>query len=74
MCRQDELECLKVLLVHWIKHNHTHQEGYQEWIEKCKEYDLMEVAEEIEKAVEMFSKAGECLESALRSYAKANID
>jgi len=72
--RQNELEALKVLLAHWIKHNQAHAEGFQEWIEKCEQYNLPEVAQEIEKAVELLKKAGECLGQAQKNYAKANID
>jgi len=72
--RESELEALKVLLAHWIKHNRSHVEGYQEWIDKCGEYDLPEIADEIVKAVEYFNKAGQCLEQAQKNYAKANVD
>lgn len=72
--KENELEALKVLLAHWIKHNQAHAEGFEEWIEKCEHYGLLEVAGEIDKAVEFLGKAGECLVQAQRNYAKAHLD
>ena len=29
---------LNILLVHWVNHNESHEEGFREWVEKAKEY------------------------------------
>lgn len=52
---------LGVLLVHWINHNKTHQEGFLEWVEKANNMDKPEVANSIKKAVEFMDKANEML-------------
>lgn len=71
---QSELEALKVLLTHWIKHNRSHEEGFREWEEKAKEYNLPDVAEQIGKAANLLLEVENCLVQAQRNYAKANID
>ena len=43
---------LKILLVHWVNHNESHEEGFREWVEKAKD---------IEKAIEYLQKANEML-------------
>ena len=36
---------LKILLVHWINHNETHEEGFREWVEKARAIGKEETAE-----------------------------
>ncbi|AOY76417.1 zinc transporter [Clostridium formicaceticum] len=57
---QDE-KTLRVLLVHWINHNRTHQDSFLEWVDKAKNMEKEEVAVHIQKAVEFMEKANEML-------------
>lgn len=52
---------LKILLLHWINHNETHEEGFREWVEKAREIGKEETANHIEKAIEYMQKANEML-------------
>lgn len=72
--KESELEALKVLLAHWIKHNRSHEEGFREWVEKAQEFGLPQVGEEIKKAADLLLQVEERLIEAQRNYAKANLD
>ncbi|SDK76985.1 zinc transporter [Natronincola ferrireducens] len=52
---------LRVLLVHWINHNKSHQDNFLEWVEKSKKMEKPEVADYIKKAVDFMDKANEML-------------
>lgn len=52
---------LRVLLVHWINHNKTHQDNFLEWVGKCEKMQKEEVGDYIKKAVEFMDKANEML-------------
>lgn len=52
---------LNILLVHWVNHNESHEEGFKEWVEKAKNIGKNETAEYIEKAIEYMQKANEML-------------
>ncbi|RDY24158.1 hypothetical protein CHF27_004900 [Romboutsia maritimum] len=52
---------LKILLVHWVNHNESHQEGFNEWVEKARILGKEETASSIEKAIEYMQKANEML-------------
>lgn len=52
---------LKILLLHWVNHNETHEEGFREWVEKAREIGKEETANHIEKAIEYMQKANEML-------------
>ena len=52
---------LNILLVHWVNHNQSHEESFQEWVEKAKAMGKTETAECIEKAIEYMQKANEML-------------
>ncbi|ABR48194.1 periplasmic zinc transporter/adhesin B precursor [Alkaliphilus metalliredigens QYMF] len=56
-----EEKTLRVLLVHWINHNKSHQDNFLEWVEKSKKMDKPQVADHIEKAVAFMEKANEML-------------
>ena len=40
---------LNILLVHWVNHNQSHEEGFREWVEKAIEY--------MQKANDMLTEA-----------------
>lgn len=52
---------LKILLVHWINHNESHEEGFREWVEKARAIGKGETADYIEKAIECMKQANEML-------------
>ncbi|SHH25144.1 hypothetical protein [Tepidibacter thalassicus] len=52
---------LRVLLVHWVNHNQSHEESFREWVEKSKEMGKEEVSSYIEKAIEYMQKANDML-------------
>ncbi len=52
---------LNILLVHWVNHNQSHEEGFREWVNKAKEMGKEETAEYIEKAIECMQQANEML-------------
>ena len=52
---------LNILLVHWVNHNESHEEGFREWVSKAKEMGKEETAEYIEKAIEYMQQANEML-------------
>lgn len=52
---------LKILLVHWVNHNESHEEGFIEWVEKARAIGKEETANNIEKAIEYIRKANEML-------------
>lgn len=52
---------LKILLVHWINHNESHEEGFREWVEKARAIGKSDTADYIEKAIESMKQANEML-------------
>ena len=58
---------LNILLVHWVNHNQSHEESFQEWVEKAKAMGKTETATCIEKAIEYMNKANEMLVEAKKS-------
>lgn len=59
--RDKEIETLRILLVHWIEHNDSHEEGFREWVTKARELGKEEVANYIEKAADALKSASEAL-------------
>ena len=56
--KQDkDKKMLNILLVHWVNHNESHQEGYKEWVDKAREMGKIEAAQCIEKAIEYMEEA-----------------
>ena len=58
---------LNILLVHWVNHTQSHEESFQEWVEKAKAMGKTETATCIEKAIEYMNKANEMLMEAKKS-------
>lgn len=52
---------LKILLVHWVNHNESHEEGFKEWVVKARNIGKDGTADSIEKAIEYLQKANEML-------------
>ena len=58
---------LKILLVHWVNHNESHEEGVKEWVEKARAIGKNDTADSIEKAIEYLQKANEMLVEAKKN-------
>ena len=58
---------LKILLVHWVNHNESHEEGFKEWVEKARAIGKNDTADSIEKAIEYLQKANEMLVEAKKN-------
>lgn len=52
---------LKILLDHWVEHNKSHEDNFNEWVEKCKLMNKEETARYIVEATEFMEKANEML-------------
>lgn len=52
---------LNILLVHWVNHNESHEEGFREWAEKAREMGKEETAKNIEQAIDYLKKSNEML-------------
>lgn len=61
---EKQQKTLKILLSHWIEHNKSHEEGFEEWIDKCGNMGKEEVGKYIEKAVEYMKNADDMLKEA----------
>lgn len=58
---------LNILLVHWVNHNESHEEGFKEWVEKARGMGKEETANNIEQAIDYLRKANEMLLEAKRN-------
>lgn len=63
----NEKEKLRVLIPHWIEHNHEHAEEFRRWAGPASS-ELMAAAEAIARANESLSTALEKLGGALSSH------
>jgi hypothetical protein len=52
---------LKILLSHWVEHNKSHEDNFNEWVERCTLMHKKETAKCIVKAIEFMEKANEML-------------
>lgn len=60
-----DLEKLRILLPHWIEHNHSHAAEFGKWSEVAEKDGLPEVAQLINQAVSNLKEAGAALTEAL---------
>jgi hypothetical protein len=61
----EEMEKLKTILQHWIRHNESHFEEYKKWAEIASSAGLGNVSESILKAMEFIKLANEEFQKAL---------
>jgi|YelNatPaOPRAMG01_1025707.scaffolds.fasta_scaffold13689_1 inorganic pyrophosphatase len=61
----EEMEKLKTILQHWIRHNESHFEEYKKWAEIASSAGLGNVSESILKAMELIKLANEEFQKAL---------
>ena len=55
--RNKDILKLTKLLRHWADHNDSHKESFIKWRDIAKEYDLNEIVEKINQAIEMMDKS-----------------
>ena len=55
---------LKKMCQHWADHNISHKESFEKWRKIAQEMNLTEVAENLNKAMEMMDKCNEFLYAA----------
>jgi rubrerythrin len=62
----DEIDTAKIkhLLGHWIEHNESHSQSFEEWAEKIKTSGYKELAEEILQANKKMKECSDLLRSA----------
>ena len=53
------------LLPHWVEHNRAHLDTYRQWADKATQAGLVEVAKQLEAAIEAVQQANAALERAL---------
>ncbi len=63
----NDIKVLTALLPHWIEHNDSHVEGFEQWAAKAREHGLKETAADIEKAVKAMKEANSYLEDAKKN-------
>lgn len=61
----DDITKFEHLLLHWIEHNRSHEDGYLKWIERAKDAGRQDVAEEIQKSRKHSQEMSRCFEKAI---------
>ena len=56
---QTDVEKLSILLPHWLHHNHHHIQDQEQWIKKAEDAGLIEVADELRRALDYSTKANQ---------------
>ena len=56
---QTDIEKLSVLLPHWLHHNNHHIQDQEQWIKKSQDAGLIEVADELRRALDHYQKANQ---------------
>ncbi len=64
MNEMNELEKVRVMLPHWLEHNHGHGAEFSRWAEKLKN-GSPEIADLLHRAAQALKEAQSCLEAAL---------
>ena len=62
----DDVEKLKILLPHWMKHNDEHTKTYKDWAEKMSSLGKEELSEALKAIYQENQKLREFFEEALR--------
>ncbi len=62
----DERAKLRILLNYWIEHNKEHSQEFTEWADKVKESGETDAGEDMLQAAQEMDKASEILSQALR--------
>ena len=65
MSSNDTFRKIKILLGHWIEHNHDHAEEFRDWAERVKAIGNSAASDDIAQAAEKMETASELLSQAL---------
>lgn len=57
----NDMQKLKVLLAHWVEHNHEHAEAFHQWAQRAEEYGSGEVASRLQTAAQEMKSLNERL-------------
>lgn len=66
MTEKSNIEKLRILLPHWIEHNHSHGAEFEKWAQTMREEDQNEAAALIEKAIATMKDTDNILSEALQ--------
>jgi inorganic pyrophosphatase len=61
----EEIDKLKTILQHWMRHNENHFEEYKKWAQIASSAGLGDVSKSILKALELIKRANEEFQKAL---------
>jgi len=62
--QQTDIEKITILLPYWLKHNNDHIRDQEKWLKKAEKAGLIEVADEMGKAINYLKKANHHIEQA----------
>ncbi len=65
MADMNDLDKLRVMLPHWIEHNHGHGHEFKKWAAQLEQVGEAEVASHLENAVKALDAAQKYLEKAM---------
>jgi len=65
-----DVEKLKMLLPHWIRHNEEHKNEYKKWLERVKGNVSENIIESFEKVIELSEQSNKYLKSILDKMEK----
>jgi hypothetical protein len=62
----DEIERIKTLLCHWMKHNNEHAQIYRDWAERASSQGNQELSEILTRLSDETKKLNRLFEEAIR--------
>jgi len=65
MEKKTSMEKLRVLLPHWVEHNHQHREEFRKWAAQVREEGHPDLAELLDQAIGSMAATDGILEQAL---------
>ncbi len=65
MAEKTTQEKLRILLPHWLEHNRSHQNEFQQWMDTARDEELATTVASIKKAMESMRETDKALEEAL---------
>ena len=61
----EERSKLKVLLNYWVEHNQEHSQEFREWADKARAFGEVEIADELLQAAQEMDKASKLLSQSM---------
>ena len=71
MAEKTPTEKLRILLPHWIEHNHSHEAEFKKWAELIRTEEMEEVAGLLDKAITSMEETDKILSEALNKIGGA---